>query len=147
MADTNRLTLSASTARTPLSPAVRNNIYSALTGQPIQRIAQTLEHELATSGFTSNLKAYITHLLRSGECTSLDEVTAAVFAKMQNQIAELSNGANGTNGTNGAVSVNGKEGDDEWDLHIGERAIREGVKVVRRELEAVCDIKVEGDDK
>ncbi|KAF2733574.1 hypothetical protein EJ04DRAFT_513080 [Polyplosphaeria fusca] len=139
------LTISPGTAQSPVDPALRNSIYSALLdSNGLLSIAATLEHELATSGFTSNLKSYITHLLRSGECTTLDEIHSRVFDKLNHQ---QSGGANGVNGSNGVNGINGKDGDDEYDLHISERTVREGVKSVRKELEHVCDITVDGEDK
>ena len=54
------------------------------------------------------------------------------------------NGVNGHGGKeNGVVSsVEGKSV-EEGGIRIPERAIREGVRAVRRELEAVCDVVVD----
>ncbi|KAF2258280.1 hypothetical protein CC78DRAFT_549255 [Lojkania enalia] len=141
------LTLSTTTAQASISPQLRNTIYSLLLSGPgIPNIQSTLEHELATSGFISNLKAYITSLLRSGECTTLDQVTERVLQKVSQGIA-APNGTNGVNGTANGVNGYKADADDEIDLRVPERAVREGVRVVRRELERVCDVTVEGEDK
>lgn len=125
---------------TQLTPAQRNAIYSALLSSgSIPQIQNTLTHELETSGFLSTLREYITSLLRSGECTTMDEVMQRVTQKIDAQrtgSAETNGHTNGTNG-NGVNGV-GEEGD--WDLKIPDKTIKEGVKVVRKELEKVCEI-------
>ncbi|KAF2113012.1 hypothetical protein BDV96DRAFT_648633 [Lophiotrema nucula] len=127
------ITMTSAQAQSNVSAAQRNDIYSALlSGSGIPSIQNTLTHELEASGFLSNLREYVTRLLRSGECTTMDEVMARVQQKIQEQQKEgKSNGVNGVNGhTNGVNGVS-----DEEDLKMPPRAIAEGVKAVRKELE------------
>lgn len=136
---TSRTALSPTAAQSPLSARTRNEIYSSLlSGNGVRNIEQTLTHELQRSGWLSDLKAYITQLLRTGECTTLDEVMARVLDKVET--ADKSNGVNG-NGVHGVNGVNGhdKEAED-VDLRIPDKVIREGTKTIRRELENVCEI-------
>lgn len=144
MSSAKPISMTSTQAQTPISPDLRNSIYAALlSGTGIRNIEGTLEHELQASGWTANLKAYITHLLRSGECTTLDEINARILEK-----AKLGSGGEKSNGvTNGVNGVNGHKDDDEYQLQLPEQAIREGVRVVRRELDKICDITVDGDDK
>lgn len=125
---------------THLSSNTRNDIYSLLlSGSGIPTIERTLSHELQSSGWLDSLKSYITSLLRSGEVTTLDEIMERVRAKME---LEKTSGTNGVNGVVNGVNGNGvHEGiGEDVDLKIPERAIREGAKAVRQELEKVCDI-------
>ncbi|ORY17087.1 hypothetical protein BCR34DRAFT_60693 [Clohesyomyces aquaticus] len=69
------LSLPSTTATSPLPLPLRNNIYSALMSQStstggIPAIQALLTHELQASGWITELRAYVTTLLRSGECTS-----------------------------------------------------------------------------
>lgn len=97
------------------------------------------------------MRTYIQALLRSGECTTYNEVMKRVLEETRGaESEEKSNGA--TNGVNG--NTHGKENGvvegksvEEGGIKIPERAVREGVRVVRRELEKVCDITVEGEEK
>jgi len=151
--DQKPLTLPSHAAtNSPLSPPVQNALYSALlSSSGIPTIQQTLTHELQASGWTMNLRTYIQALLRSGECTTYNEVMKRVLEETRGaESEEKSNGT--TNGVNG--NAHGKENGvvegksvEEGGIKIPERAVREGVRVVRRELEKVCDITVEGEEK
>jgi hypothetical protein len=137
------ITMSSTTAQSTLPPTLRNDIFSALlSGSGIRTIESTLDHEMATSGFKSNLKAYITHLLRAGECTTFDEVMIRVNAKIRQDTNTDADGSNGVNGGANGVNGHGKEG-DEYDLKLPDRVVNEGVKRVESELEKICEITVE----
>jgi hypothetical protein len=155
--------LSSSTASSPLSPALRNTLYSALLSNGgIPAIQSSLTHELQASGWTTNLRAYITALLRSGECTSFNEVLDRVLAEATlgpspstssaDSEKKETNGVNGVNGhkvngTGSAVAALEGKSVEEGGIAIPERAIVQGVRAVRRELEAVVEITVEDDDE
>jgi len=132
--------MTSTQAQSVLPADVRNDIYSALlSGTGIRTIEATLDHEMQTTGFKSNLRAYITHLLRAGECTTFDEVMTRVNEKIRHDTgAGKSNGANGVNGVNG----HSRDG-DEYDLSLPDRVVSEGVKRVEAELDKVCDISVD----
>ncbi|KAF2190246.1 hypothetical protein K469DRAFT_723092 [Zopfia rhizophila CBS 207.26] len=140
----NPISLSSSQASSQIPTHLRNNIYSALLSSGgIPAIQSTLTHELQASGWTTNLRSYITQLLRTGECTTVGEVMERVMSE-----AQLGGHSQKSNGmTNGVNGVNGYKETEEVNLRIPERAVREGVRVVRRELEKVCDITVEGEEK
>jgi hypothetical protein len=140
MAHAKPLTMTSTQAQNTLPADVRNDIYSALlAGSGIRNIEAALDHEMQTTGFKSNLKAYITHLLRAGECTTFDEVLTRVNEKIRHDTgAGKSNGTNGVNGVNGHT----KDGDD-YQLRLPERVVSEGVKTVEAELDKVCNITVD----
>lgn len=140
MANSKPISMTSTQAQNTLPADLRNDIYSALlSGTGIRTIEATLDHEMQTTGFKSNLKAYITHLLRAGECTTFDEVMARVNEKIRHDT-----GAGKSNGTNGVNGVNGHSKDTEdYDLRLPERVVSEGAKVVEAELDKVCDITVD----
>ncbi|OCK80501.1 hypothetical protein K432DRAFT_254382, partial [Lepidopterella palustris CBS 459.81] len=122
-----------------LPPSLQNTLYTALLSTTaIPTIQNTLTHELQASGWTSNLRTYIQQLLRSGECTTYNEANGTA-----------TNGMNGS-GHKGGSNVAGGEwakNVEDGGIKIPERAVREGVRVVRKELEKVVEITVEGEDK
>lgn len=152
----------------PVSPAqannvsdeLRNSIYShLLSGTGIRNIEATLTHELQRSGFLDNLTQYVTQLVRSGEATTVPEIMAKVREKMDLTRAPFTGQSNSSsetattttattngavNGVNGASALNGTNGD--IDLRIPTRAITQGVKTVREELDKVCDITYSEDE-
>ncbi|KAF2489635.1 hypothetical protein BU16DRAFT_566742 [Lophium mytilinum] len=141
--------LPSTAATAPLPPLIQNALYSALmTSRSIPTIQATLTHELQASGWTTNLRAYIQQLLRSGECATYNEVMARLMEETRVQKSGRENGVNGH--ANGVV--NGVDGNaerprsvEEGGILIPERAVREGVRVVRRELEKVVEVAVEGE--
>jgi hypothetical protein len=139
MSSNKPVALSASEANNHISLELRNNIYSALlSGDGIRNIEGTLDRQLAESGFKDELRRYVTDLFRSGQATTVDEARALAMAKIKQQMQgedDQSNGANGLNGANGE--------DQKYDLKIPNKAIVEGTKGVRKELEKVCDITEE----
>ncbi|KAF1957973.1 hypothetical protein CC80DRAFT_503511 [Byssothecium circinans] len=132
--------MTSTQAQNTLSADTRNEIYSALlSGTGIRNIEQTLDHEMQAAGFKSNLKAYITHLMRSGECTTFDEVMARVNDKIRHDTRAAK--SNGT--TNGANGVNGHSKDDDYDLRLPDKAVIEGTRTVEAELHKICNIAVD----
>jgi hypothetical protein len=125
-----------------LPSQTRNELYSSLlSGTGILNIESTLSHELQRSGWVDNLRQYMMQLLRSGEATSVDELMAKVSEKMKADRGHVN--GNGVNGVNGVNGTNGHSADEDVDLKIPERAIREGAKTIRKELEKVCDINMD----
>jgi hypothetical protein len=142
MSNNKPISLSAAEAQNHISLDLRNNIYSALlSGDGIRNIEGTLDRQLAESGFKDELRRYVTDLFRSGQATTVDEARALALEQIKAQMQgdeEQSNGANGLNG------LNGMHGDEQkYDLKIPSKAIAEGTKTVRKELEKVCDITEE----
>lgn len=135
MSTTKPLTLHASEAQNHLSRDLRNNIYSALlSGDGIRNIEHALDRQLAESGFKDELRRYITDLFRSGQVATVEEARVLAMDKirLQSRDEPQANGANGANGMNGDAS--------EYDLKIPKKAVVEGTKSVRKELERVCEI-------
>lgn len=133
------LSMSSVQAQSNLPADLRNDIYSALlSGTGIRAIEATLDHEMQATGFKSNLKAYITHLLRAGECSSFDDIMARVTDKIRHD-----SGLAKPNGTNGVNGVNGHARDDEYDLRLPDRVVAEGTKTVAAELDKVVEITVD----
>jgi hypothetical protein len=137
--------VSASEANNHISLELRNNIYSALlSGGGIRNIEDTLDRQLAESGFKDELRRYVNDLFRSGEATTVDEARALATAKIRQQQKDKIAKKNGSNGSNGTSETNGNHADEQkYDLNLPDKAISEGAKAVRRELEKVCDITEE----
>lgn len=155
------IALTSQQARNALTPDLRNTLYGALVStNGFSNIETAFKHELQASGWHANLRAYMTQLLRSGECTTYEEVEARVRQKLgltsvpggQQQTNGASANGTTTNGVNGHGKDKDKDkdaaagasaADDDFDLHIPERAIREMTKVTRQEINKVVDITVE----
>jgi hypothetical protein len=132
----------------PLTPAqaenlshdMKNDIYSALlSGTGVLKIEATLSHELQRTGWLANLRQYVTHLLRTGEASTIEEIMVKVRERMA---LDRSNGAEQSNGavSNGVNGANGHDAFDDIDLKVPTQAITEGAKTVRSELEKICDV-------
>lgn len=136
MANNKPIAIGSTEAQNHISLDLRNNIYSALlSGEGIRNIEATLDRQLAESGFKDELRRYVTDLFRSGQATSVDEARALAMERIRQHLQGDDGQSNGTNGIYGA---NGEE--QKYDLKIPNKAIMEGTKTVRRELEKVCDI-------
>jgi len=78
------------------------------------------------------MRSYIVQLMRSGECTKYDDLMDKVLEEsMKGIMADKAK-------TNGATT-NGKLASG--DLKIPENAIKEGIKVVKKELEKICEVQ------
>jgi hypothetical protein len=130
-----------------MTARLQNMLYSALhTSSSLPRIQQTLNHELSAAGWTNNLRIYVLQLLRSGECTTYDEVMERVLkeARGEPRGTKAINGAH-SNGTNGITSEAGKSV-EEGGIRIPENAVKEGIKAVKKELQKACDIAFEDEE-
>ncbi|GAB7351141.1 hypothetical protein MBLNU459_g1597t2 [Dothideomycetes sp. NU459] len=94
-------------------------------------IQATLLHELQASGWTANLRAYLTALMRSGECTKYDELMDRVLDEVTKDLGTRPRSAKASSAA--ADKDAGASG-----LQIPDAAIKQGVKVVKKELEKVC---------
>lgn len=167
MSNSKNLTLSSETP-SPIPADLRNDINAALiSGGGLRAIESTLEHELQASGWIADLKAYITHLLRSGECTTVKEVEAKVYEKIQqaagseggnarrNHAADEESGSENENASangNGITNGNGVHGNgngmnghgiDDLNLRIPNKAVVEGVQTIKKELYRIAEITVD----
>jgi hypothetical protein len=142
MSNNKSIQMDASEAQNHISLDLRNNIYSALlSGGGIRNIEGTLDRQLAESGFKDELRRYVTDLFRSGQATTVEEARTLAMEKIKLQQRGEDDQSNGTNGVNG---VNGTHTEDQkYELKIPKKAIVEGTKSVRKELEKVCDITEE----
>lgn len=129
------------------SPALQSDIASALVAsRGIQRIEAVLRHSLQASGWTDNLRAYCLDLLRSGECSTYDELMARIV-KDARPGAKGEGDGKATDGVNGSAvngetdgHVGGPRSVEEGGVQIPQSAVKEGLKIVRSELEEVCDV-------
>ncbi|KAK7540245.1 hypothetical protein IWX49DRAFT_507804 [Phyllosticta citricarpa] len=137
------VTVSSST--TTLNPATQAALTSALlSANAIPRIQSALQQSLQESGWTHNLHNYVLKLLRDGECTTYEELMARVMAECRPGDAATESkdkdkdkdSANGDGAVNGTSSKNGSGAD----IKIPDKAVREGIRAVRKEIERVCDI-------
>lgn len=137
----NKIALPATSTPVPLPPTLHSTLLSALLAQPaaVPRIQSAISHELAAAGWTTALRTRIAQLLRNGECATYEELMARV-------LREARGDAGGQNGVNGHGGENGDgEAGERVEIKIPEKAVREGVKAVRRELEAVCEVVRDGE--
>lgn len=142
MSNQTPITIGAAEAQNHISQELRNNIYSALlSGDGIRNIEASLDRQLAESGFKDELRRYVTDLFRSGQATTVDEARALAMERIKHQMQGEDAQPNGISSADSSNGVNGHE--EQYDLKIPNKAIVEGTKTVRRELEKVCDITEE----
>ncbi|KAL9065509.1 MAG: hypothetical protein Q9157_007449 [Trypethelium eluteriae] len=129
------------------SPSLQSDIASALTAsRGVKRIESTLRHSLQSTGWTDNLRTYCLDLLRSGECSTYDELMTRIVKDSRPGGKGESDGksADSTNGTafNGETDrqIGGPRSVEEGGIQIPQTTVKEGLRVVRAELEQVCEI-------
>ncbi|KAK7729012.1 hypothetical protein SLS57_002244 [Botryosphaeria dothidea] len=111
----------------------------------IPRIQAALQHSLQESGWTHALRAHVLNLLRSGECASYDELMARVLedtrqagsAGGDKDKEQNGHATNGDKNSGGAETGAARSADS---IRIPDKAVKEGIKAVRKEVEGVCDI-------
>jgi hypothetical protein len=89
------------------------------TAGSIQTIQTALLHELQASGWATNLKNHVTQLMRSGECTKYDDLMDRILEE--------------------ALADSGSKNNDQ-SLAIPDQAITQAVKVVKKELDKICQV-------
>jgi hypothetical protein len=119
-----------------MSPQLHDTLSNALLeAHSIPAIEKVLSQSLAEAGWTTELRNYIQKLVRSGECTNYQQILKKVMgAVTTGKEAPATTAANGV--TNG-------EDKEAGDLRIPEKVVRDGVKVVRKELERVVTVVVD----
>lgn len=106
----------------------------------IPRIQAALSHSLQEAGWTHALRAHVLNLLRSGECGSYDELMARVLEDTRQQQGDNEDKEQNGNGVkNGGGAETGAARSAE-SIKIPDKAVREGIKAVRKEVEGVCEI-------
>ncbi|KAF4551183.1 Hypothetical protein D9617_14g076400 [Elsinoe fawcettii] len=114
--------------------SLQNQITGALIANgSIPTIQASLLHELQASGWTTTLRNYVVALVRSGECTKYDELMDKVLEEALKGVTDRTRATTNGNATNG-----NKPGQE---LRIPDSAIKEGIKVVKKELEKVCEVE------
>lgn len=122
----------------PLTPAqstalpspLRNSIYSALLSSgSIRTIESTLTQLLQQTGFQAALRAYITDLFRTGQATTAGEAFAIAMGRVRECMGESGEGSG--------------EEEGEGELRLPEVVVKEGSRVVRRELERVVVLEMD----
>jgi hypothetical protein len=118
-------------------------------------IEHVLDHELAASGWTTNLRTYVQMLFRSGECTTFNEAMERVMKcvgvggrpgnEKKEVNGETTNGAGPSSAAGSLVTQHQpiKDMENGGQLSIPEKVVTEGVKAVRKELEKICEIEVD----
>jgi hypothetical protein len=132
-----KLSINDSTSFSASQPTTQTLLTTALVdNNSIPLIQNALLHELQASGWSTNLKTYITQLMRSGECTKYDDLMDRVLDEALRE-------------TNAAAvaAENGKKSnvDDEEEgvrpsLAVPNQAITQAVKIVKKELEKICQL-------
>ncbi|PNS18935.1 hypothetical protein CAC42_6030 [Sphaceloma murrayae] len=116
------------------SESLQNQITGALIANgSIPTIQSSLLHELQASGWTTSLRNYVIALVRSGECTKYDDLMDKILEEALKGVA-----GERTRATNGNTSNGNRPGQE---LKIPDSAIKEAIKVVKKELEKVCDVE------
>jgi hypothetical protein len=125
----------------PLPPKIYKELTDTLvSAHAIGRLEAVLTQNLSATGWTSNLRTYITTLLRSGECSSREEVLAKVMAAISQGMDE---GKAETSSKKGAA--NGNQSDSEG-VAIPQEIIKDGIKLVKAELEKAINLNVDDVD-
>ena len=102
-------------------PATQTQLTTALVDAgSIQTIQTALLHELQASGWATNLKNHVTQLMRSGECTKYDDLMDRILEE--------------------ALADSGAAKDGNASLAIPDQAITQAVKVVKKELDKICQV-------
>ncbi|KAK4999825.1 hypothetical protein LTR66_001209 [Elasticomyces elasticus] len=122
----NKVQVNGTSSTSFANSSTRAALTSALLANgSIPRIQSALLYELQSSGWTANLKLYIENLIRSGECTRCEDIMSKVLEAAMPEEMKAAEGANGP---------------EEEKIKMPEKAVREGIKVVRKELEVVCEV-------
>jgi hypothetical protein len=118
-----------------MSPHLHDTLSTALLeARSIPAIEKVLSQSLAEAGWTNDLRNYIQKLVRTGECTNYQQI-------LQRVLGEVTTGKEAR--TNGAADKDKDKGEEGGELKIPEKVVREGVKVVRKELERVVTVVVD----
>jgi hypothetical protein len=115
-----------------MPPHIHEALSTALLeSRSIPAIERVLSQSLAESGWTTELRAYIQRLVRSGECTNYQQIVKRVMGAV---VAEGEGGEEGK----------GRKGEREREeLRVPEKVVKDGVRVVRGELEKVVTVVVD----
>jgi len=102
-----------------------------------------LTQDLSQSGWMASVRAMVTALVRSGECTTYEEVMGRVRSAIRLSGTE-------TTGKKGSVVMNGADAkvlpEGVGSVAVPQEIIIQGLKLVRAEVEKVCDLKVDDVD-
>ncbi|CAD0114623.1 unnamed protein product [Aureobasidium uvarum] len=103
-------------------PATQTQLTTALVDHgSIATIQTAILHELQASGWATNLKNHVTQLMRSGECTKYDDLMDRI---LEEALADPSGAKDSTHPS----------------LAIPDQAITQAVKVVKKELDKICQV-------
>ena len=120
----------SSTSSYTSDPAFAQNLRTALVANSsIPTIQETLHNELQRTGWSANLRTYVTALMRSGECTNYEDLMERV----------LNEALNGLEGPDEVVAGKESEGQGPG-LKIPDTVKDKGVKVVKTEIRKVADV-------
>lgn len=104
-------------------PATQSQLTTALVDHgSIPIIQNALLHELQASGWSQNLRNHVTQLMRSGECTKYDDL-------MDRILDQALSGLDADSSDTDAAS-----------LAIPPQAITQAIKVVKKELDKICQV-------
>ncbi len=129
----------------PLPPQTVSLLSSALMStNGTARIESALAQELATAGWIASVRAMVTALVRSGECTTYEEVMGRVRGAIRAQ------GTTGDAKRASSVVVNGGEArvlpEGVGGVAVPREVVVEGMRMVRSEVERVCELRVDDVD-
>ena len=126
-----------------LPPSTQAALTAALlSANSVPRIESALTQALAESGWTANLRTYITQLVRSGECVSYADVMRRVMAAVQ----EGEDGGAAVAASSKVLVNGGSAEKDGPGMALPVEVLKEGVRAVRGEVEKVCDLRVDDVD-
>ncbi|KAI4729651.1 hypothetical protein E4T49_02392 [Aureobasidium sp. EXF-10728] len=103
-------------------PATQTQLTTALVDHgSIATIQTAILHELQASGWATNLKNHVTQLMRSGECTKYDDLMDRILEEA-------------------LADPTAAKDSDHPSLAIPDQAITQAVKVVKKELDKICQV-------
>ena len=92
----------------PVPPTLEAAVFNALVSSgSVNRIESSLTDDLAACGWVANVRAYVTQLVRSGECTTFNEVMDKVRTAMLRH-TPVDDGTSGAKGSKN-VMINGDQ--------------------------------------
>lgn len=118
-------------------PAVQSSINAALLqAGSIPKIQRKMLYELQAAGWTKRVETMIVSLMRSGECTKMEDLMDRVMQEVNK--GETVAGAG--SGTGSGKDAKGAAKEVPNPFAIPQLAITESVKVIREELEKVSNV-------
>lgn len=136
----NKVSLTAKSSYTTDDQLATDLRAALVANNSIPTIQETLHNELQRTGWSSNLRAYLIQLMRSGECTNYDQLMARVLHESLNGINGPDKIARGPAAANAAAANAAHSTEEDPGLRIPDTVKDTAVKIVHAEIAKIADI-------